>query len=85
LPDASLIHSRELRRVLVMLAVLWLAGISTRSVWTPDEPREFGLSVSMLQQPIKSVPLLAGSPFLEKPPLTYWSRLRRAFPISHTV
>lgn len=57
----------------ILLALLWVGGIATRSVWTPDEPREYGLSWSMQQQPVKSVPLLGGEPFLEKPPLTYWA------------
>jgi 4-amino-4-deoxy-L-arabinose transferase-like glycosyltransferase len=64
---------RTALQVSLLLVVLWLAGIATRSVWTPDEPREFALSVSMLQQPDKAVPLLAGQAFLEKPPLTYWA------------
>jgi 4-amino-4-deoxy-L-arabinose transferase-like glycosyltransferase len=59
--------------VLLLLLVLWLAGTATRGVWTPDEPREYALSVSMLLQPGKAVPLLAGQAFLEKPPLTYWA------------
>jgi 4-amino-4-deoxy-L-arabinose transferase-like glycosyltransferase len=63
---------RTVLSVLLLLVALWLAGMATRSVWTPDEPREFALSVSMLQQPDKAVPLLAAQPFLEKPPLTYW-------------
>jgi len=39
----------------------------------PDEPREFDLAWSMLSQSDKAVPLLAGKPFCEKPPLTYWA------------
>jgi 4-amino-4-deoxy-L-arabinose transferase-like glycosyltransferase len=60
-------------RIGVLLLLLWGVGIATRSVWTPDEPREYGLSWSMQQQTVKSVPLLGGEPFLEKPPLTYWA------------
>ena len=59
--------------VALLLGVLWLAGIGTRSVWTPDEPREFALSVNMLGQDQHAVPTLAGRPFAEKPPLTYWA------------
>lgn len=58
--------------VLALLGTLWWTGIGTRSVWTPDEPREYALSVSMAQQSQQAVPLLAGVPFCEKPPLTYW-------------
>lgn len=56
----------------LLLAVLWVAGIATRSVWTPDEPREFALSFNMLAQTQHAVPTLGGLPFAEKPPLTYW-------------
>lgn len=58
--------------MLVLLGALWLAGILTRGVWTPDEPREYALSVNLLSQDQLSVPMLAGQPFAEKPPLTYW-------------
>jgi 4-amino-4-deoxy-L-arabinose transferase-like glycosyltransferase len=60
------------RHVLVLLGALWLAGTLTRGVWTPDEPREYALSVNLLSQSQWSVPMLAGQPFAEKPPLTYW-------------
>ena len=43
-----------------------------RGYWTPDEPREADLAWRMSWQPSKAVPLLAGEPFCEKPPLTYW-------------
>jgi 4-amino-4-deoxy-L-arabinose transferase-like glycosyltransferase len=58
--------------LLVLLGVLWTSGIATRSVWTPDEPREYALATSMMVQDQLAVPLLAGLPFCEKPPLTYW-------------
>ncbi len=58
----------------VFLAVLaaWCVGLFARGYWTPDEPREADLSWRMSWQTQKSVPLLAGTPFCEKPPLTYW-------------
>jgi 4-amino-4-deoxy-L-arabinose transferase-like glycosyltransferase len=43
-----------------------------RGYWTPDEPREADIAWRMSTQPDKAVPLLAGEPFCEKPPLTYW-------------
>src|SRR5579863_7103570 len=60
--------------VLLCLAVLsiWCVGILGRGYWTPDEPREADLAWRMSWQPDKAVPLLAGEPFCEKPPLTYW-------------
>jgi 4-amino-4-deoxy-L-arabinose transferase-like glycosyltransferase len=54
------------------LAVSWGVGILGRGYWTPDEPREADLAWRMSWQPSKAVPLLAGEPFCEKPPLTYW-------------
>jgi Dolichyl-phosphate-mannose-protein mannosyltransferase len=41
-------------------------------IWTPDEPREADIAWRMSWQADKAVPLLAGEPFCEKPPLTYW-------------
>src|ERR1700692_1900176 len=50
---------------------LW-GGILGRGYWTPDEPREADIAWRMSWQPAKAVPLLAGDPFCEKPPLAYW-------------
>ena len=57
--------------VLIALAPLWLVGILDRGLWTPDEPREADISWRM-SQALGAVPQLAGKPFLEKPPLSYW-------------
>jgi len=54
------------------LGLTWCVGILGRGYWTPDEPREADIAWRMSWQPAKSVPLLAGEPFCEKPPLTYW-------------
>jgi 4-amino-4-deoxy-L-arabinose transferase-like glycosyltransferase len=54
------------------LAPLWLVGILGRGLWTPDEPREADITWRMGQQADRTLPQLAGTPFLEKPPLTYW-------------
>jgi 4-amino-4-deoxy-L-arabinose transferase-like glycosyltransferase len=54
------------------LGLSWCVGILGRGYWTPDEPREADISWRMSWQPQKAVPLLAGEPFCEKPPLTYW-------------
>src|SRR5271165_457593 len=56
---------------LAMLS-MWCVGILGRGYWTPDEPRESDLAWRMSWQTSKAVPLLAGEPFCEKPPLTYW-------------
>jgi 4-amino-4-deoxy-L-arabinose transferase-like glycosyltransferase len=54
------------------LAPLWLVGILGRGLWTPDEPREADVAWRMSLQSDRTLPQLAGVPFLEKPPLTYW-------------
>jgi 4-amino-4-deoxy-L-arabinose transferase-like glycosyltransferase len=59
--------------VIVALAPLWLIGIFHRGLWTPDEPREADIAWRMSQQADRTLPQLAGTPFLEKPPLTYWA------------
>jgi 4-amino-4-deoxy-L-arabinose transferase-like glycosyltransferase len=53
-------------------ALTLCAGLFSRGLWTPDEPREADLSWRMSWQADKSVPQLAGQAFCEKPPLTYW-------------
>ena len=57
--------------VLALLAALSV-GLFARNFWTPDEPREADLAWRMSMQADKAVPLLAGVPYCEKPPLTYW-------------
>jgi 4-amino-4-deoxy-L-arabinose transferase-like glycosyltransferase len=54
------------------LAPLWLLGIFGRGLWTPDEPREADIAWRMSLQSDRTLPQLAGTPFLEKPPLSYW-------------
>src|SRR6266478_1861969 len=58
--------------VVVALAPIWLLGILYRNLWTPDEPREADIAWRMSQQSDRALPQLAGTPFLEKPPLSYW-------------
>ncbi len=58
--------------VIIALAPLWLVGIFGRALWTPDEPREADIAWRMSLQSDRTLPQLAGTPFLEKPPLTYW-------------
>src|SRR5579862_6172965 len=58
--------------IVVALAPLWLIGIFGRNLWTPDEPREADIAWRMSLQHERAIPQLAGTPFLEKPPLTYW-------------
>lgn len=58
--------------VLLALAPIWLIGALDRGLWTPDEPRVADIAWRMSLQRHWTLPELAGTPFLEKPPLTYW-------------
>jgi 4-amino-4-deoxy-L-arabinose transferase-like glycosyltransferase len=58
--------------VILALAPLWIIGILYRTAWTPDEPREWDIAWRMSLQSDRTLPQLAETPFLEKPPLTYW-------------
>jgi 4-amino-4-deoxy-L-arabinose transferase-like glycosyltransferase len=57
---------------LIALAPLWAVGMFDRGYWTPDEPREADIAWRMSIQKDRTLPQLAQSAFLEKPPLTYW-------------
>lgn len=65
-----------LRRPLVAAAVFAVvaafAGTMGHSLWSPDEPREAGMSLEMHQHGLSAMPTLGGEPFLEKPPLFFW-------------
>lgn len=70
--DARACRARLAALIVASLAPLWLVGIFGRQLWTPDEPREANIAWHMSQQQDRSLPVLAGMPFLEKPPLSYW-------------
>ena len=72
-PPCSLAPARSVSLLVVLaLAPLWLVGILGRGLWTPDEPREADIAWRMSLQSDRALPQLAGVPFLEKPPLSYW-------------
>ena len=58
--------------VVLALAPVWVIGILCRGAWTPDEPREADIAWRMSLQTDRTLPQLADTPFLEKPPLSYW-------------
>ncbi|MGH8137213.1 MAG: ArnT family glycosyltransferase [Steroidobacteraceae bacterium] len=58
--------------IILALAPVWLIGILYRGAWTPDEPREADIAWRMSLQRDWTLPQLAETPFLEKPPLSYW-------------
>ena len=61
---------------LLALAVSLLLGIApifSHSLWTPDEPTGAGIGRAMADSGDWIVPRLNGEPFLEKPPLYWWT------------
>lgn len=54
------------------LLVLGAAGVLGHDLWTPDEPRVGAISAEVARG-AWIVPTLNGTPFLEKPPLYFWS------------
>lgn len=63
----------SLRKTLIiaLMITVALAGIMDHDLWTPDEPREAAIALSMSRSGNLIVPELAGQPFVEKPPLFY--------------
>lgn len=56
------------------LALIWVAtGLIGHDPWKPDEATGFGLIYSMLQSGDWLAPALAGEPYMDKPPLFYWT------------
>jgi len=59
---------------LALLCLVWLGtGLVGHDPWKPDEAYSFGLIYSMLKSGDWLVPTLAGEPFMDKPPLFYWT------------
>jgi dolichyl-phosphate-mannose-protein mannosyltransferase len=58
----------------ILLCLLTLVfGVGGHEPWTPDEPREAGIALTMSRGGITLIPELGGKPFVEKPPLYYWA------------
>lgn len=61
-------------RLTVGICVAWvLLGLVGHDPWKPDETHTFGVTYRMLLTGDWVVPALAGEPFLEKPPLVYYT------------
>jgi 4-amino-4-deoxy-L-arabinose transferase-like glycosyltransferase len=57
---------------LLLLCVAWILPMLVgHDPWKPDEAYSFGLVLDQLERGDWVVPMLAGEPFLEKPPLFY--------------
>ena len=60
--------------LLGLLCLVWLGtGLVGHDPWKPDEAYSFGIVYSMLQSGDWLIPMLAGEPFMDKPPLFYWT------------
>ncbi|HYR05920.1 MAG TPA: glycosyltransferase family 39 protein [Gallionella sp.] len=60
--------------LLGLLCLIWLGtGLVGHDPWKPDEATSFGLIYSMLQGDGWLAPMLAGEPYMDKPPLYYWT------------
>ena len=60
--------------MLGLLCLIWLGtGLVGHDPWKHDDAYSFGLIYSMLQSGDWLVPTLAGEPFMDKPPLFYWT------------
>jgi 4-amino-4-deoxy-L-arabinose transferase-like glycosyltransferase len=59
--------------IYLLLAAWLMAGLFGHDPWKPDEAYTFGLIYHILQTGDWLVPTLAGEPFVEKPPLFFWT------------
>jgi 4-amino-4-deoxy-L-arabinose transferase-like glycosyltransferase len=56
------------------LIFVWLfTGLIGHDPWKPDEAYSFGLIYSILESGNWLIPTLAGEPYMDKPPLYYWT------------
>ncbi|MFL6235322.1 MAG: ArnT family glycosyltransferase [Thermoanaerobaculia bacterium] len=67
--------------------VFCFAGIGFHALWSPDEPTGAAIGRTMLESGDLIVPRLNGEPFLEKPPLYWWTQVAvfRLFGVSDTT
>jgi len=71
-PILDLLRRHPYPVLLLLGAVLLLAGVDCYSLLGSTEPREAGIAAAMLQDQQYIVPTLNQEAFLEKPPLSYW-------------
>ncbi|MDD5058714.1 MAG: glycosyltransferase family 39 protein [Sideroxydans sp.] len=59
---------------LFLLCAVWIfTGLIGHDPWKPDEAYSFGLVYHIIQSGDWLVPTLAGEPYVDKPPLYYWT------------
>ena len=60
--------------LLLLLCITWvLTGLVGHDPWKPDELYGFGVVLHMVNNGDWLIPTLSGTPWLEKPPLYYWT------------
>ncbi len=59
--------------LLLIIVPLYMTWTFDHSLWNPDETRDAGIAAEMYRNGDYIVPTLNGEPFLEKPPLYYWT------------
>jgi 4-amino-4-deoxy-L-arabinose transferase-like glycosyltransferase len=58
--------------LVILICLAWtLLGLVGHDPWKPDEAHTFGVVYHLMQSGDWVVPMLAGEPFMEKPPLIY--------------
>ncbi len=73
-PDLPGLTARKSFVLALALAILLgFAPVGSHSLWTPDEPTGAGIGRAMADSGDWIVPRLNGKPFLEKPPLYWWT------------
>ena len=65
---------------LALLAAWVLLGLAGHDPWKPDEAYTFGLVYHIRETGEWLVPTLAGEPFVEKPPLFFWTAALLSYP-----
>jgi 4-amino-4-deoxy-L-arabinose transferase-like glycosyltransferase len=70
-----------------LAVALCFTGIGGHALWSPDEPTGAAVGRAMLESGDLIVPRLNGEPFLEKPPLYWWTQVAvfRLFGASDTT
>ncbi|WP_462381408.1 ArnT family glycosyltransferase [Pseudomonas sp. Marseille-QA0892] len=58
---------------LALLAFYLITGLVGRGLWKADEPYSFGMTWNYLTTSDWVVPRVGNDPFMEKPPLMYWT------------
>lgn len=68
--------SRPVRESLLIFLFALLLGLAfqgSRGLWEPDEGRNVNIALGMLQTSDWMIPRLNGEPYLDKPPLHFWT------------